>query len=76
MIVEWLLGMKPLLSGNTWRNYRASVAAALQSLPSDYVDEALAMLYADRQVGSDNGGRGDREAGVSSRAKRIKSCAR
>jgi hypothetical protein len=71
IFVEWLLGIKPLLSNSTWRNYRASAAATVQSFPSDQVDEALAMLNAYRQVGSDNGGRGDREARVSSRAARM-----
>jgi hypothetical protein len=70
-LVEWLLGRKPLLSQGTWRNYRASAAAIVQSLPSDHMDEALATLNADRQVGSDNGGCGDRKAGVSPRAQRM-----
>jgi hypothetical protein len=71
IFVEWLLGIKPLLSNGTWRNYRASAAATVQSLARTHMDEALAMLNADRQVGSDNGGRGDREASVSSRAPRM-----
>jgi hypothetical protein len=53
--VNWLLGLKPVLTINTWRNYRAAAAAVVQSIPSEHIDEALGMLYADLNVGMDEG---------------------
>jgi hypothetical protein len=73
---NWLLGLKPFLSRNTWRRYRASAIAIIQTIPSIYLDESVAMLNADLKIGSDEGQAGkkrnDEEAvGASLRAKRI-----
>jgi hypothetical protein len=75
--VNWLLGLKPVVTDNTWRGYRACATAVIQSIPSVYLDEALGMLHADLQVGSDEGPpafkpRDEENAvGASLRAKRI-----
>jgi hypothetical protein len=53
--VNWLLGLKPFVTDNTWRGYRACAAAVIQSIPSVNAAEALTMLHADLQVGSDRG---------------------
>lgn len=68
--VDWLLSLKPVLSPNSWRHYRASARAAIQGLPSHDVDAALGMLHADLHVGADEGGKGDRK-GAALRAKRM-----
>jgi hypothetical protein len=52
---NWLLGLKPFLKKDTWRGYRASAAAIIRSIPSEHMDEALGMLQANLQVGSDEG---------------------
>jgi hypothetical protein len=57
LFVDWLLGLKPHLKDDTWRGYRASAAAVLGSIPVDHMDEAIAMLHADLQVGADEGRR-------------------
>ena len=75
--VNWLLGLKPVVTNNTWRGHRASAAAVIQSIPSIHMDEALGMLHADLQVGSDEGPPAfkprDKEnaVGASLRAKRM-----
>ncbi|WP_157083581.1 hypothetical protein [Bradyrhizobium manausense] len=62
---SWLLGLKPFLSRSTWRLYRASAIAMVQTIPSDYNDTAIAMLNADLKIG------GEEEIGAARRAKRI-----
>jgi hypothetical protein len=75
--INWLLGLKPMVTNNTWRGHRASAAAVIQSIPSIHMDEALGMLHADLQVGSDEGPPAfrprDKEnaVGASLRAKRM-----
>jgi hypothetical protein len=73
--VNWLLGLNPALRRGTWRTYRASVIAIIQSIPSDHMDEALAMLHEDLQVGDDDGRptsvSKEREATASLGAKRM-----
>jgi hypothetical protein len=74
---NWLLGLKPFITRNTWRSYRAAALAIIQSIPSIYLDEALAMLNSDLQVGDDDGApvskrKKDEDAtGASLRAKRM-----
>jgi hypothetical protein len=74
---NWLLGLKPFLTRNTWRSYRAAALAIVQSIPSIYLDEALALLNSDLQVGDDDGApiskrKNDENAtGASLRAKRM-----
>jgi hypothetical protein len=75
--VNWLLGLKPFLESSTWRGYRLSAAAIIQTIPSNNLQEALAMLNADLRVGADDGPgpkrRKDEEDGVGAplRAKRM-----
>jgi hypothetical protein len=43
--VNWLLASKPLWDHSTWRFYRAGAHAAIRTIPSEYIQEALAELY-------------------------------
>jgi hypothetical protein len=48
--VDWMLGaLHPLVSPSTWRGYRAGGAALIQSIPSDHLSAAVAMLFLDVQ---------------------------
>ena len=78
--VNWLLGLKPFLADGTFRGYRVCAEALIQSIPSENTPEAMAMLRAGRQVGSDGAHLGRAEKDVdyegqgvraSLRAKRI-----
>lgn len=72
--VNWLLGLRPFLTSNTWRKYRASATAIIQTIPSIYLDEALGMLNADLHVGSDEGpplSKKKGQDGSSAKAKRV-----
>jgi hypothetical protein len=54
--VDWLFSLKPMLaSSSSWRIYRASVMAWLQTVPHDGLEEALAVLEADIGIGADGG---------------------
>lgn len=72
--VNWLLGLRPFLTSNTWRKYRASATAIIQTIPSNYLDEAVAMLNADLHVGNDEGppvSKKKGQDGSSAKAKRV-----
>ena len=74
---NWLLGLKPFITRNTWRKYRASAIAIVQTIPSTYLDDAVAMLNQDLQVGDDDAPvvqtkkKSESDTGASNRAKRI-----
>ncbi|TFV30958.1 hypothetical protein E4K66_32755 [Bradyrhizobium frederickii] len=72
---NWLLGLKSSLTRSTWRQYRASAIAFVQTIPSSYMNDAIAMLNADLKIGNDEGQSGKRngeeEIGAARRAKRI-----
>jgi hypothetical protein len=74
---NWLLGLKPFISPNTWRPYRAAALATVQSMPSPYLNKAVAMLNADLQIGDDDGAAvskrksDDNAVGASLGAKRV-----
>ncbi|WP_456717759.1 MULTISPECIES: hypothetical protein [unclassified Bradyrhizobium] len=75
--VNWLLGLKPFLTINSWRSYRAASLAIIQTIPSVYIDDAVAMLQADLNVGKDEGAPVSRKptdsdgVGATMRAKRM-----
>lgn len=51
---SWLVGLKLSIVRNTYRRYRASAITIIQSIPSHYMDDAVAMLQQDLQVGDDD----------------------
>lgn len=51
---SWLVGLKLSVVPNTYRRYRASAIMIIQSIPSLYIDEGIAMLRQDLQIGDDN----------------------
>jgi len=53
--VVWLFSLKPMLAVSSWRIYRASALAWLQTVPHARLDEALATLEADIGIGADAG---------------------
>ncbi len=75
--VNWLLSLRPVLSVNTWRLYRRSANAVITCMPTIYIDQAIGVLFADHQVGRDEGRSprkvkgGPDAVGASLRAKRI-----
>lgn len=51
---SWLVGLKLSIVRNTYRRYRASAITIIQSIPSHYTDEAVAMLQQYLLVGDDD----------------------
>ena len=45
LFVDWLLALRPLWDDSTWRFYRASAVAVVQTIPSEHMNEARALLY-------------------------------
>lgn len=44
--VDWMFGaVHPFVSSSTWRGYREGGLALIQSIPSDHLSEAAAMLF-------------------------------
>jgi integrase len=50
--VNWLLSLKPTVKPSTWRVYRVSAVAKIQTMPNDGHLEALAMLEDDIGAGA------------------------
>jgi hypothetical protein len=51
---NWLLAWTPFWDENTWRLHRAGAIAAIHTIPSPFMREALAWLYSDPHTGSQN----------------------
>jgi hypothetical protein len=53
--VVWLFSLKPQLASSSWRIYRASTLAFVQTVPHAGFEEAVAMLDANIGIGADAG---------------------
>ena len=51
---EWLLSLRPFLSTSSWRVYRCSAVAVIQTIPHPGLNEAIAVLLGDGRRAADS----------------------
>jgi hypothetical protein len=51
--VAFLIGLRPFVAGTTWRIYRLSATAAIQSIPHEGIEQAIATLAGKGRIEDD-----------------------